>query len=184
MRERLEHEVLAWIKTLALQPAGFQVVQAKAQGMDGDEPESRKWDWVIDATAKDSNATIRLLVEVMGRVTPQTALGVLARMKFLPDQGVPLLCCPDIIPACNNSAKNMPSIILMGRVTAASPHRASTSRDAEWGKFGGRNRQSTSSQQKPAGSFGPCSAILHAVGKCSSSRVGRDWMSAWAWRPK
>ena len=81
MRERLEQEALAWIKTLVLEPAGFQVIKAKAQGMDGDEPESRKWDWVIDATAKDSNATIRLLVEVMGRVTPQTALGVLARMK-------------------------------------------------------------------------------------------------------
>ena len=63
-----------------------------------DEPQSRKWDWVIDAAAPNTTATIRLLVEVMGRVTPQTALGVLARMKVPADQGVPLLCCPRLSP--------------------------------------------------------------------------------------
>ena len=98
MRERLEREALAWIKILALQPAGFQVVQAESQGRDGQEPQSRRWDWVIDATARDSTAKIRLLVEVMSRVTPQTALGILARMKVLPEQGVPLLCCPRLSP--------------------------------------------------------------------------------------
>jgi hypothetical protein len=34
----------------------------------------------------------------MGRVTPQTALGVLSRMTVPADQGVPLLCCPVISP--------------------------------------------------------------------------------------
>ena len=98
MRERLEQEALAWIKTLALQPAGFQVIHAEAQGVDSRDPQSRKWDWVIDAAAPNTTSKIRLLVEVMGRVTPQTALGVLARMKVPADQGVPLLCCPRLSP--------------------------------------------------------------------------------------
>jgi hypothetical protein len=65
--------------------------------MDGHDPQSRKWDWVIDA-AQDAAAKIRLLVQVMGRVTPQTALGILARMEVSPGQGVPLLCCPMLSP--------------------------------------------------------------------------------------
>jgi hypothetical protein len=96
MRERLEQEALAWIKTLALQSSKFQVVQSASHAVcDPDHP-SRKWDWVIDAIAKDSSVEIRLLVEVMGRVTPQTALDILARMQVRPEWGVPLLCCPVI----------------------------------------------------------------------------------------
>ncbi len=98
MRERLEQEALAWIKTLVLQPAGFQLVNAEPQVVNGQDHQSHKWDWVVDAAAKDSKATIRLLVEVMGRVTPQTALAVLARMKVQPEHGVPLLCCPILSP--------------------------------------------------------------------------------------
>jgi len=95
MRERLEQEALAWIKAKVLEPAGFRAVEIKPQVADG-ENRSHKWDWVIDAAGSSDGATIRLLVEVMGRVTPQTALGVLGRMKVSADQGVPLLCCPVI----------------------------------------------------------------------------------------
>ena len=98
MRERLEQEALAWIKTLVFQPAGFQMVKAESQVADRQDHQTHKWDWVVDAAAKDSNATIRLLVNVMGRVTPQTALGVLAQMHVQAEQGVPLLCCPLLSP--------------------------------------------------------------------------------------
>jgi hypothetical protein len=97
MRERLEQEALTWIKTKVLEPAGFQAIEAKSQAADC-EDQVHKWDWVVDVAARNGSATIRLLVEVMGRVTPQTALGVLTRMKVSPERGVTLLCCPSLSP--------------------------------------------------------------------------------------
>jgi hypothetical protein len=94
MRERLEQEALAWIKNLVLQPAGLHVIKAEANVSNGRDPPNREWDWVIDAAGRNSAPKIRLLVEVKGRVTPQTALSVLARMKVPDHQGIPLLCCP------------------------------------------------------------------------------------------
>jgi len=98
MRERLEQEALAWIKALVLQPAGFQLVKAESQVADRQDHPSHQWDWIVDAAAKNSSATIRLLVEVKGRVTPQTALAVLAQMQVQHAHGVPLLCCPTLSP--------------------------------------------------------------------------------------
>lgn len=95
MRERLEREALTWIKAKVLEPAGFQAVEVKPQVADHENP-AHKWDWVIDAAGSGDGNAIRLLVEVMGRVTPQTALGILGRMRVSADQGVPLLCCPVI----------------------------------------------------------------------------------------
>ena len=40
MRERLEQEALAWIKTLVLQPAGFQLVNAERQVVNGQDLET------------------------------------------------------------------------------------------------------------------------------------------------
>jgi hypothetical protein len=97
MRERIQQEALAWIKTKVLEPAGFQPVNVSAGVADRDN-RAHKWDWVIDAVAPNGARKIRLLVEVMGRVTPQMALGVLARMKVSAGQGVPLLCCPRLSP--------------------------------------------------------------------------------------
>lgn len=97
MRERLEQEALTWIKAKVLEPAGLRIVEVKPQVADR-ENSAHQWDWVIDAAGRGDGSEIRLLVEVMGRVTPQTALGVLGRMKVSADQGVPLLCCPVISP--------------------------------------------------------------------------------------
>ena len=53
IRERLEQEALAWIKTLVLQPAGFQLVNAEPQVANGQDHQSHKWDWVVDADARN-----------------------------------------------------------------------------------------------------------------------------------
>ena len=97
MRERLEQEALTWIRAKVLEPAGFRAVEVKPQVPDRENP-AHKWDWVIEAARSGDGTIARLLVEVMGRVTPQTALGVLGRMKVSADQGAPLLCCPVISP--------------------------------------------------------------------------------------
>lgn len=88
---------MAWIKAGVLEPAGLRAVEIGSQVADP-ENRSHKWDWVVEVARNDGGTTIRLLVEVLGRVTPQTALGVLARMQVSPKRGVPLLCCPVISP--------------------------------------------------------------------------------------
>lgn len=95
MRSRLKQVGLDLLKAKALESAGFRVVDVKPQ-VAGDR--SQTWDWIVDTAAGESTTTIRLLIKVLGRVTPQTALGVLARMKVSADEGVPLLCCPVLSP--------------------------------------------------------------------------------------
>lgn len=98
MQDKAQHDALVWIRKLASETQAFQVLRAKP---DVERPTTNgkvQWDWVVEVAATAGGGHCTFLVEARGRVTPQTALDILGRMKVEPEVGSPLLCCPVVSP--------------------------------------------------------------------------------------
>jgi hypothetical protein len=89
----------AWFRDLAEQTRAFSV-QRVQQGISSHRPggPSGVWDYVITTPPLRDGHPVRFCVKTRTQVTPQIALGLLAKMRADAGDGVPVLCSPSISP--------------------------------------------------------------------------------------
>jgi Transcriptional regulator, AbiEi antitoxin, Type IV TA system len=87
-----------WVRRLAEETAAFEVVKVvEAESKRGDR-RPMEWDHVITLSVKPDNRCVDLFVQTRQHLSPQTALGVFQRLKWVPPDGVLMVCAPYISP--------------------------------------------------------------------------------------
>jgi hypothetical protein len=87
-----------WVRQLGRETASFEVVKVvEAEPI----PPSRRrmeWDYIITLSTGPDNHRVDLFVETRSALTPQTALAVFQRLKWVPPDGLLLVCAPYVSP--------------------------------------------------------------------------------------
>jgi hypothetical protein len=87
-----------WIRQLGRETAAFEII--KLVESEPIRPDKRRmaWDYVITLSTRPDNRRVDLFVETRPQLTPQTALAVFQRLKWVPPDGLLLVCAPYVSP--------------------------------------------------------------------------------------
>jgi hypothetical protein len=87
-----------WVRRLADETGAFEV--AKVVEMESKRGDRRQMEWhhVITLSVKPDQRRVDLFVQIRQQLSPNTVLGVFQRLKWVPPEGVPLICAPFISP--------------------------------------------------------------------------------------
>lgn len=87
-----------WVRRLGEETAAFEVAKVvEAEPGRGDR-RSMAWDHVITLSVKPDNRRVDLYVQTRQQLSPATALGVFQRLRWVPPDGVLLVCAPYVSP--------------------------------------------------------------------------------------
>jgi hypothetical protein len=80
-----------WVRRLGEETAAFEVAKVVEAG-------PMEWDHVITLTVKPDHRRVDLFVQTRQQLSPATVLGVFQRLRWVPPDGVLLVCAPYISP--------------------------------------------------------------------------------------
>ena len=87
-----------WVRRLGEETAAFKVAKVvEAEPGRGDR-RPMEWDYVITLSAKPDNRRVDLFVQTRQQLSPQTVLGVFPKLKWVPPDGILVICAPYISP--------------------------------------------------------------------------------------
>jgi hypothetical protein len=87
-----------WVRRLAKETAAFEVAKVVDAQQEHDDGKSMEWDHVITISTKTDHLHVDLFVETRRQLLPSTALGVFQRLRWVPPDGILLICAPYISP--------------------------------------------------------------------------------------
>src|SRR5579862_9645483 len=87
-----------WVRRLAEETAAFEVANVVEAKSERGDRRRMEWDHVITLLAKPGNRLVDLFVQTRRQLSLQTVLGVFPRLKWVPPDGVLLICAPFISP--------------------------------------------------------------------------------------
>jgi hypothetical protein len=85
-----------WIRQLGQETAAFDIVKVVESEPIHSRRPRMEWDYVVTLSTKSDNRRVDLFVETRPQLTPQTALIVFQRLKWVPPNGLLLVCAPTI----------------------------------------------------------------------------------------
>jgi hypothetical protein len=87
-----------WVRRLAGETLAFEVAKVvEAEPKRGDR-RRMEWDLVITLSVKPDHRRVDLFVQTRQQLSPATVLGVFQRLRWVPPDGVLLVCAPYISP--------------------------------------------------------------------------------------
>ena len=87
-----------WVRQLAEETAAFEVAKVVEPNERRGDRRQMEWDHVITLSAKPEKRRIDLFVQTRHQLSPQTVLGVFPKLKWVPPDGILLICAPFISP--------------------------------------------------------------------------------------
>lgn len=87
-----------WVRRLAKETAAFEVAKIVEPESKRGDKRQMEWDHVITLSVKPDNHHVDLFVQTRQHLPPTTALGLFQRLRWVPPDGVPLVCAPYISP--------------------------------------------------------------------------------------
>ncbi len=87
-----------WVRRLGQETASFDVTKVVGPETVHAAGRRMEWDCVVTLSTRPDNRRVDLYVETKAQVSPQTALAVFQRLKWVPPDGLLLLCAPYISP--------------------------------------------------------------------------------------
>ncbi len=87
-----------WVRQLGEETAAFEVAKAVEAEPKRGGRRQKEWDQVITLSAKPDNRRVNLFVQTRQQLSPQTVLGVFPKLKWVPPDGILLICAPYISP--------------------------------------------------------------------------------------
>ena len=87
-----------WVRRLAEETAAFEVAKVVEPNERRGDRRQMEWDHVITLSAKPEKRRIDLFVQTRHQLSPQTVLGVFPKLKWVPPDGILLICAPFISP--------------------------------------------------------------------------------------
>jgi len=87
-----------WVRRLGRETASFEVVKAVEAEPIWAGRRKMEWDHVITLSTQPDNRRVDLFVETKPQVSPQTALAIFQRLKWVPPDGLLMVCAPYISP--------------------------------------------------------------------------------------
>lgn len=87
-----------WVRHLGEETASFGVVRVVESESIRAENRKMVWDYVITLAIRPDHRRIDLFVVTRQQLSPQTALGVFQKLKWLPPDGLLMVCAPYISP--------------------------------------------------------------------------------------
>src|SRR5262245_54769046 len=87
-----------WVRRLAEETAAFEIARVvEGEPRHGDRRQMG-WDQVITLSVKPDQRRVDLFVQTRQQLSPNTVLGVFQKLKWVPPDGVLLICAPYISP--------------------------------------------------------------------------------------
>lgn len=96
--ERAFFPVADWVRRLAEDTAALEVAKAVEAQSERGNRRQMEWDHVITLSVKPDQRRVDLFVQTRQQLTPNTVLGVFQKLKWVPPDGVLLICAPYISP--------------------------------------------------------------------------------------
>lgn len=87
-----------WVRRLGEETAAFEVAKVVEAETGRGDRRPMEWDYVITLSAKPDNRRVDLFVQTRQQLSPQTVLGVFPKLKWVPPDGILLICAPYISP--------------------------------------------------------------------------------------
>jgi len=87
-----------WIRQLGRETAAFEVVKVVESEPMRAGSRKMEWDYVITLSTQSDHRRVDLFVEARPQLTPQTALGVFQKLKWVPPDGLLMMCAPYVSP--------------------------------------------------------------------------------------
>ncbi len=87
-----------WIRRLAEETAAFEVAKIVEKEPHRGNSQETEWDHVITVSTKPDKRRVDLFVETRQQLSPVTALNVFQKLRWLPPDGVLVICAPYISP--------------------------------------------------------------------------------------
>ena len=87
-----------WFRRLAEETAAFEVAKVVEPETKRSNGRQSEWDNIITLLAKPDNRRVELFVQTRQQLSPQTVLGLFPRLKWVPPDGILLVCAPYISP--------------------------------------------------------------------------------------
>ncbi len=87
-----------WVRQLAEETAAFEVARVVETEPQRGKSRKTEWDHVITISTKPDKRRVDLFVETRQQLSPATALNVFQKLRWLPPDGVLVICAPYISP--------------------------------------------------------------------------------------
>lgn len=87
-----------WVRRLAEETAAFEVAKVVEAQPERGERRPMEWDYVITLSFKPDHRRVDLFVQTRQQLSPATVLGLFPRLRWVPPDGVLLVCAPYISP--------------------------------------------------------------------------------------
>jgi hypothetical protein len=87
-----------WVRRLAEESAAFEVAKVVEAETERGDRRPMEWDYVITLSVKPDHRRVDLYVQTRQQLSPSTALGVFQKLRWVPPDGVLLVCAPYISP--------------------------------------------------------------------------------------
>src|SRR5262245_39368335 len=87
-----------WVRRLAEETAAFEVGKVVDAEPGRGDRRPMEWDYVITLSVKPDHRRVDLFVQTRQQLSPATVLGVFHRLRWVPPDGVLLVCAPYISP--------------------------------------------------------------------------------------
>src|SRR5262249_49460919 len=91
-------EPAEWVRRMAKETAAFEVAKIVEAGSKRSDKRQMEWDQVITLLAKPDDRRVDLFVQTRQQLSPVTALGAFQKLRWVPPDGILLLCAPYISP--------------------------------------------------------------------------------------
>jgi hypothetical protein len=90
--------VAEWVRQLASETAAFEIVKVVESESVRADGRRMEWDYVITVSTQPDHRRVDLFVETRPQLSPQTALAVFQRLKWVPPDGLLMVCAPYVSP--------------------------------------------------------------------------------------
>jgi hypothetical protein len=87
-----------WVRQLGRETAAFEVVKVVESEPIRPGRRRMEWNYIITLSIRPDNRRVNLFVETRSELTPQTVLAVFQRLKWVPPDGLLLVCAPYVSP--------------------------------------------------------------------------------------
>src|SRR5262245_46384557 len=85
-----------WVRQLAEETAAFDVAKVVEGESRRGERWQMEWDQIVTLSVKPDQRSVVLFVQTRQHLSPNTALGVFQKLRWVPPDGILLLCVPYI----------------------------------------------------------------------------------------
>src|SRR5437588_761285 len=96
--ERTSLPTAEWVRRLGQETAAFEVAKVVEAEASRGAGRQTAWDQVITLLTKPDQRRVDLFVQIRQQLSPSTVLGLFQRLKWVPPDGVLLICASYISP--------------------------------------------------------------------------------------